>query len=102
MNEKRFVIHFKPTGESNKYETGSSDEIKGVATIYSSGKDVFVNYQKDTQGVLIIYDMMGKEILKRALEPNYLNKITLDNKIGYYIVRVLTENSVENQKIYIN
>jgi len=102
MNQKRFVIHFQMAKESFSNQPYSNEANKGFSNIYASGKDVFVNYQKDEPGELVIIDMMGKEILKDELQCKQLNRFKVNQRKGYYIVRVLTANSIETQKIFIN
>ncbi len=97
LDEDRFVIHFgiDVTG------TGQNIADNNI-NIYSFDDVVFVNYQLDVPGHVVVYDVLGKEVLLETLGTNQLNKLTVNNGRGYYIVKVISETKTETKKVLIN
>ena len=50
---------------------------------------------------LVIYDMMGQQVLRNSVPDQTTSKIYVSDKTGYYVVRVLTDKQVHTQKILI-
>ncbi|MCB0805444.1 MAG: T9SS type A sorting domain-containing protein [Bacteroidales bacterium] len=100
--EDRFVLHFYPINENNNNETGFNNDGGGFSNIYAWEKVVFVNYQQDEPAEIVIYNMMGKEIMKKQISQLALHKMTLHADKGYYIVKVLTANNIQTEKVFIN
>ncbi|RLD59802.1 MAG: hypothetical protein DRJ05_05905 [Bacteroidetes bacterium] len=97
LDEDRFVLHFG----IDVAGTGQNVADNNI-NIYSFGDVVFVNYQLDVPGHVIVYDVLGKEIMSEALGTNQLNKLTVNNGRGYYIVKVISETNIETKKVLIN
>ncbi len=97
LDEDRFVLHFNADFlDAEEYSTENN------INIYSSDKDVYVNYQMDTPARVIIYDILGKEIMSENLNINQLNKLTVNTGRGYYIVKVISGESIKTGKVFIN
>ncbi|MEI6433296.1 MAG: T9SS type A sorting domain-containing protein [Bacteroidota bacterium] len=92
--EHRFDLHFAPVGMN---ETGNNVKLK----IYSFDNNVFVNIQDDLQGSIIIYDLLGMEIVKKAIESKTLNKVEISSPGGYYLVKVITDKISATEKVFI-
>jgi hypothetical protein len=99
--EQRFNIHFIKTGDQKPYEAAGSDGTCS-ASIYALQNEVYVNYHADAPARVIVYDLLGKEILSGDLLPDQLNKITVNTGSGYYIVKVVTGRIIESAKVFIN
>ena len=97
LNEDRFVLHFTVDALDIE-EYGLDSNIN----IYASDKTIYINYQMNNQGNVTIYDILGKEIITEDLNTKQLNKLTVNNGKGYYIVKVVSGNSVKTGKVYIN
>lgn len=95
-DEFRFELHFATI-------VGIDDQIENSEVyIYSSGNSVFVRNSSDVNdGTISVYDITGTEILSTQLENIPLNEIDLSVKSGYYIVKVITNNEVHSQKVFI-
>ncbi len=90
----RFDVHFAPT---TGIPQGTSDNIK----IYAAEKSVYVNIPMALQGVIIVYDLLGKEVKRQPIESNTLNKVNLNVQLGYYLVKVLGDKSTVSGKVFI-
>ena len=71
-----------------------------LINIYSSQKDVYVSVPANTKGDIVVYNLMGQEVVRTSIN-NVLNKITL-NKSAYYVVKVLSNESVVTKKVFVN
>ncbi|NOX46812.1 MAG: T9SS type A sorting domain-containing protein [Chlorobi bacterium] len=89
--DSRFVLHFGALGV---------DDIAGdLYNIYSYDRDVYVAVPENTSGTITIYDMMGKEIAKETISGS-VNIITLE-KSAYYVVKVLSNENMTTEKVFI-
>ncbi len=100
LDESRFVLHFIEKSDINYEYTGNP--AKSDVQIYSYEKDVIVNYRNEIPGTMIVYDLLGKEIARSALSENDLNKLRISAGKGYYVVKVISGNSIESKKVFIN
>lgn len=92
-DENRFKVHFAdPLGIDDPANTD-------VYSIYAYNKDVYVNFNGD-RGEIVIYNVMGQEVY-RSVAAKGLNKITLVNGNAAYIVKVVSDNSVTSEKVFI-
>ena len=91
----RFLLHFN--GDlTNPYE---DNPIK----IYSSEKTINIFCAAGFQnGTVLISNMIGQQILTQKLIDQSLNQVTVNVVNGYYIVKVLSDNGVKVEKVYIN
>ena len=101
MKEHRFTLHFQKS-DDNKENVMQGIENQFRLDIYAYQKNVFINYTMETKGEAVIYDLMGREILRSELDINSLNKIPVNAGQGYYIVKVFSATSVKSQKVFIN
>jgi hypothetical protein len=89
--EARFILHFAPV---------SVPELNaGNISIYSYGHNVYVYVPENTEGSIVVYNMLGQQVLTAPIN-NVTNTLTLDNS-GSYIVKVLGESSIITQKVVI-
>ncbi len=95
LDEDRFVLHFN---------VGITDIISqdiSEINIYSIEDIVYVNYKIKTPGQILIYDMLGKEIVSERLNIDQLNKFTINYDRGYYIVKVVSPSDIITEKVLI-
>ncbi len=90
-NEDRFIIHFTPLAVG--------DNLEDASNIYSYHKSIYVIVPENTKGYITVYDMMGKEIANSAINGTF-NTITL-GKSAYYVVKVLSNENVVTEKVFI-
>jgi hypothetical protein len=92
----RFLLHLN--GEMAVPENISG--LDGVK-VYSFNKDVYVTSKESMSGTVMIYDLLGREIVTKMFNGETRIKINLDNQQGYMIVSIMTELGMMNQKVYI-
>ncbi len=90
--DNRFILHFTPLAVG--------ENPADLINIYSSQKDVYVSVPANTKGDIVVYNLMGQEVARTTIN-NVLNKITL-NKSAYYLVKVLSNESVVTKKVFVN
>jgi hypothetical protein len=97
LDEERFVLHFIVDNTDIELT-----ETENNISIYAFNNTVYVNYQLKVPGNVVVYDMVGKEIISENLNPDQLNKLTVNHGKGYYIVKVFSEEAVKTEKVFIN
>ena len=97
LDEDRFVLHFNVDITDIELT-----ETENNISIYAFDNTVYVNYQLKAPGNVVVYDMIGKEIISENLNPGQLNKLTVNHGKGYYIVKVFSEEAVKTEKVFIN
>ncbi len=91
----RFLLHFSnPLGIDDN--TGSQQ-----VSIYSYNNVVYISKPENFKGDVFIYDILGKEILNTKAMNEGLMSIPITNGIGYYVVKVESDNLLSTKKVYI-
>lgn len=92
----RFLLHFAWSPD------GIADEFvqKTDVHIYSYGKDIYIQSKVYNQGEITVCDMLGRTIYKNKYHNN-LEKIRLDINNSFVVVRVVTQQGVKSEKVYI-
>jgi len=96
----RFVIHFNKNQAdiyNNPADDGSSDEI----VIYSYEKNIYVNYPYNSQARATVHNLLGKEIFSKDLIRHQMNRLHLNVERGYYIVKVVSQEALKTEKVFI-
>ncbi len=96
--ENRFVVHFFST-------TGIDDpEAQSAIQIYAWQQDAYiVNKGNETVKEYVAYDMMGRELHRGTLPNSTVNRVTIADVSGYYVVKVITkEGRIYTDKVYIS
>ncbi|MCD4746807.1 MAG: T9SS type A sorting domain-containing protein [Bacteroidales bacterium] len=98
---ERFILHFYNINADNKE---NENIYSDVSYIYSYSNNIYIVYSdsEDLSGEAVIYDILGHEILRKTLKNTTINKITLHNVKGYYIVKAITNKGVIIEKIFLN
>jgi hypothetical protein len=89
--QDRFMIHFATLAVD--------DNLESNINIYSHLNEVYVATPENTSGSVVIYDMMGQEVMSSALN-GALNSFKLE-KSAYYLVRVISNTSTTTKKVFI-
>jgi len=89
--DNRFFVYF------NSYSS-ISDEDKSSVSIFSSGKNVFINNFEAEEGQVVITDLIGKQIYKGSINQKV---VRLDVATGYYLVNIHTSSKIITEKIFI-
>jgi hypothetical protein len=92
--EHRFNLHFASVGIKD-------NKIKSDIKVYSSEKTIYVNIPSDMRGNIVVYNMLGSEITRTAIQPNSLNKINLNVPSGFYLVKVDGDTNATTGKVFI-
>ena len=98
--ESRFRLHFSGLSVQGEQEQIiKSEEID----IYSCENSLFIrsNTEKPLNGQVIVYNIMGQQMLNKKLEQINLNKIDLKFETGYYVVKVLIDSGIYSKKVFI-
>ena len=88
----RFMLHLN--GELDVPEHSDSK-----VNIYAFNKTVYVETQSNTEGSIIIYNMMGQEVVKASIN-DVITKIPI-NKSAHYVVKVVRNNGVDAEKVMV-
>lgn len=91
----RFNLHFKDVTSGLV-----STDAKGVY-IYSYEDNVYIQTPDGKLQHVVIYDLMGHEVISKGGFNGDINKIDLGGNKGYYIVKAQTENQVYSSKVFI-
>jgi C1A family cysteine protease len=90
-NEERFLLHFESLAvNENGYEANN---------IYSFNRKVVVDLMQNKTGSVFIYNISGQLVAKSNVLQG-INKIDIATT-GNYIVKLLTEKSIQVNKIWI-
>ncbi len=89
--DNRFILHFTPMA--------IGEDFANLINIYSTQKDVFVNVPANTSGEIVVYNVMGQEIIRSEINSTE-NKVTM-NESAYYIVKVMSNESVVTKKVFV-
>ena len=90
----RFILHF---GNPNGIDEAGQQNIR----IYSNEDFVYIQQPMGLTGEIIIYDLMGQEILKQKTGNETLNQIKITNGTCYYLVKLQTEEFLVIEKVFI-
>jgi hypothetical protein len=91
-NAARFIVHFTPLG-SPELEANSIQ-------IYANNSNIVVNVPANVKGQAVVYNVVGQEIANVAVEGG-INTLTVSDVNTVYIVKVMANNSVVTEKVYI-
>ncbi|MCB2209091.1 MAG: T9SS type A sorting domain-containing protein [Bacteroidetes bacterium] len=99
QEKHRFNIHFfGPTSIGDPTIDNNNAHLK----IYSSKEYAYVvNTSDEIIKEIAIYDIMGQQVLRKAVTGQNTLKFYVSDQTGYYVVRVLTDKKVHTEKILI-
>ena len=71
-------------------------------TIYSSGSTIYVwDKTGKRQGEVFVYNLMGQQIASAKLNGNSKFELRLNAPTGYYLVKMITSETLQTKKIFI-
>ncbi len=88
---ERFILHFTPLAVP--------ENMADMINIYSNNHDVYVAVPANTRGTVKVYNLMGQEAASTTI-TEVLTRITLD-KSAYYVVEVVSDESVVTKKVFV-
>ncbi len=89
--ENRFILHLTPLGVPDNFADGIN--------IYSLHRNVYVSVPANTEGEIVVYNLMGQEV-GRTMIKDVVNKVTL-RMSNYYVVKVKSNESVVTKKVFV-
>ena len=93
---ERFHLHFS---ESNGIEDQGNP---GEVVIYSYGEAVYIEGLNETRGgELIIYNLLGQEIMHQSVPGNNLIRVPMSGYSGYFLVKVVSGIYCKTAKVYL-
>ncbi len=92
----RFTLHFGAPNDINELKH-VMEEVK----IFAYGNEVYIVTENEIRGEVFIYDIMGREVISQSLQQGIKTTVNIDQEMGYYIVKVVTEHSVVTKKVFI-
>ena len=97
-NSARFLLHFGGAFSVNDIEK------EPPVTIYASGNSVYISNKSGAalKGEVIVYNMIGQQVMRRQLDGNQMTKIDLSGRTGYYLEKVVTSDNAYSGKVFIN
>jgi hypothetical protein len=96
-NKDRFLLHFGGI-------FGVQEQTAGMVSAYSWEKSIYVinNSGKTLQSV-VVYDLLGRELVKKTQVDSKLLKIDMPYaQTGYYMIRVITDQKPYSKKLFLN
>ncbi|OQX75483.1 MAG: hypothetical protein B6D61_10315 [Bacteroidetes bacterium 4484_249] len=91
----RFLLHFGYFTGNNEFT--NTENIN----IFAYDKTIYIKSGELLSGEAIIYDLTGKEILRKSINQSDFEKINVSNLSGYYLVSFVSNESIVNQKVFI-
>jgi hypothetical protein len=82
---------------------GINSLVDNPFKVYSNDNYIYIqnNDLKNTSGTVVVYDMIGKQILQENLN-SAMTRINTNLNKGFYIVSIKTNNGSYSQKVYLN
>jgi hypothetical protein len=93
----RFLLHFGGV-------FGIQSMNEGLISAYSWDKSIYVvNNSGKTIQNLIVYDLLGKELVSKTQIGDKLVKIDMPGaQTGYYMIKVITDQKPYSKKLFLN
>jgi|GEM_PF-4046687 len=91
----RFLLHFGYNEVTENIQDGSGEMV------YAYGSNLYVRKPDDNRSQVMIYSVTGQLVAETTLSAAGLNVISMKDKSGYYLVRVLDSQNVNTTKVYI-
>jgi len=91
----RFNLHFKNS------KTDVNDITNAGVNIYSNENIVYVQIPEISNGDIVIYDMMGREVARKHSTGETITRIEVNAGTGYYVVKAQTGDQFVTEKVFI-
>ena len=94
----RFLLHFNDAA----FSIQEAQNVQDVQ-IYSYQDNLYIKALNNLnmKGVVTVYNMIGAELFNSNLTSGILNKFQPGLADGYYLVKVVTDNSVYSQRVFL-
>jgi hypothetical protein len=91
----RFLLHFGYNEVTDNIQDGTA------AMVYAYGSNLYILKTNDCRSQVMIYSATGQLIAETAVSGAGLSVISMKDKSGYYIVKVVDSQSLNTTKVYI-
>lgn len=88
---ERFFVHFTPLG--------IGEDLAASIDIWSNDHKIYVQAPA-INGDIVVFNMMGQEVIRTEIEPG-LNTIPVYDNNSYYIVKVISSDVARTGKVYV-
>jgi len=99
-NNVRFMVHFGPLTTS----VNEKNIINNI-NIYADHSNIVIqnNSSSPDKGIVVVYDVLGKEIMSENIEPNTVSRIDLSNDgQAIYFVKVIIDSQTVTKKVCVS
>ncbi len=93
--DDRFLLHF--TGPFGIDEIKNEQGIK----IFSNNCNIYIINTNFVDANVVVYNMMGQEVDNMRLSKDEVNCFNLDVQQGYYIIKVISDQFISTEKVYL-
>ncbi|MDP8204248.1 MAG: lamin tail domain-containing protein [Candidatus Tenebribacter mawsonii] len=93
-NPDRFLLHVKSASGINENDNNNFD-------IYSNNSTIYIINPKFVDANVVVYNLVGQEIDHMKINGDEFKSFQFDVKQGYYIVKVISDQSISTEKVYI-
>jgi hypothetical protein len=94
-NDNRFLLHFKSA-------FGINDPSNLKINVYAYDQTIYVNLpQVGMNGNIVVYNALGQEVARKTIDGKQFNTIHMGNTNANYIVKVVTDNKVCTEKVFV-
>ncbi len=81
------------------FSTSELDNQSNI-NVYAANHNIYLTSEEALQGEIQVFNLMGQQITTDRISGNTAT-INLSSAEGQYIVRVLTEDGVFTQKVFV-
>ena len=96
----RFLLHFKSSVFGVGELAGENQDI----SIYSNNKRIYIRSEKmlkNEKGILILYNLLGKELLRTPIGASELVSVPVQLNSTYAIAKVIKNSAIKTEKIFV-
>ncbi len=109
LNENaNYEFVYSPLDDLHRFNLVFKDNYFGIddpemnnINIYAFKNIVYINIPEMNNGEVVIYDLMGKEIVRETAIGGSMTEIPVNNGDGYYLVTVQTGGKFISKKVFI-
>jgi hypothetical protein len=107
-----YTFTHDPANDPNRFRILFTDLLTGTDNITSGGNQIRIFAYNDivfvsnssssnSDGIVKVYDMLGREVYSARMEHGQINKYQVRTVEGYYLVQVTMDGQVAHEKVYI-
>ncbi|MEJ5302014.1 MAG: T9SS type A sorting domain-containing protein [Bacteroidales bacterium] len=84
------------------FSTATGIELPALEglNIYAWNRNIMVNNTQNLQGDIVVYDLVGKELMRTQAKPG-LNQLPVNYAASWYLVKFISSQGSVSQKVFI-